>query len=316
MSAKVENTAKARLIAEVAVLNLNERLVSVEFMERGSTSEVFLVKSGTSDYVLKIAKPHPGKTTSYSSDFAIRQALGEAGLPVAKPISTDHSIPSGIDGKWSLDSYCQGAHPERGSIPSTISKQLGDLLRGLHDLPAKGFGSLENTHLYFQGHCDSPIEGLLSRFESPWPFSEKPLNLHPSVRADPTLLVRLSAMEAKLASFPNGGASVVVHSDLHEAQMLVDGEKLVALLDFNEAMVGRSEWDLGSYYYFHGRDCLCDLLEGYTEDLSARSKLARDALYGAILIALHHGNRGEILGKPQRIAASVQFLDHCLQHTC
>ncbi len=95
--------------------------------------------------------------------------------------------------------------------------------------------------------------------------------------------------------------------------MLVNNSKLVALLDFNEAMVGRAEWDLGSYYYFHGRECLCDLLEGYTEDLNARSKLANEALYGAILIALHHGNRGEILGKPHRITASVQFLANNLQ---
>lgn len=313
MTINVEIANSAKLIAEAAVLSLNEQLISIEYIDGGSTSKVFRVNSIESEYVLKIAKPSSGKTASYLSDYAIRKALSESGLPVAKPVFTDHLLSTGINGKWALDRYCLGSHPERGSIPSTISKQLGELLSALHRLSADGFGSLENTDLYFQGECDTPIEGLLSRFESPWPFSEKPLNCHPSVCADPALLERLSSIKEKLKCFPCGGARVIVHTDLHEAQILVSGDKLVALLDFNEAMIGRPEWDLGSYYYFHGRSCLADLLEGYTKDSSERSRLASEALIGATLIALHHGNRGEMLEKPHRIAASVRFLAKNLQ---
>jgi len=41
-------------------------------------------------------------------------------------------------------------------------------------------------------------------------------------------------------------------------------------------------------------------------DLTAGAGLA------AILIALHHGNRGKVLGRPHRIEASVRFLEEIL----
>jgi hypothetical protein len=160
----------------------------------------------------------------------------------------------------------------------------------------------------FRGLCDNPIDGLLSRFESPWPFSETPLQSHPSVLNMPSLYPKLISIENELREFAESPDTVVVHSDLHEAQLLVTNDRLIALLDFNETMSGRAEWDFGSYYYFHGKECLNHLLEGYIDDTSARQKYAEQALYGAILIALHHGNRGVILNKPHRILASVRFL--------
>jgi aminoglycoside phosphotransferase (APT) family kinase protein len=115
-------------------------------------------------------------------------------------------------------------------------------------------------------------------------------------------------MQPRLLEFLADRNGVVVHSDLHERQLLTDGATLAAVLDFNDAVVGRLEWDFGSYLYFHGQDCLSDLLDGYTDDVSQKSRFADNALLAGILIALHHGNRGVLLGIPDRIQASAKFL--------
>jgi len=303
-----EHLTTAIVTAKAVIQNLNEKFVSAQLLDVGSTSEVVLVKTEQASYVLRKAKPRPGKSIAYLSDAGIRRTLIEYGCPVAQPIATNQSISINVEGRWSLDSFCLGEHPVRGSIPSTISRQLGALLNVLHRLPVAGYGKLNNTDKRFCGQFNNPTDGLLSRFESPWPFSNNPIEQHPSVCDNPSLVTKLKSIENELVRFPGGGTPVLVHSDLHEAQLLVKNQKLNALLDFNEAMVGRLEWDLGSYYYFHGKACLQDLLEGYTDDITARSQYFRDALPGAILIALHHGNRGVVLRKPHRIEACARFL--------
>ncbi len=308
MNTDTKQSKHIRLIADIAIHQLDESIVSVEHLATGSTSKVFGVTTSASKYVLKVEKPGRRKCTSYRSDFAIRRALDDANLPVAEPIATGRDEQT----DWALDRYCAGGHPARGAIPPAVSRQLGELLKALHAMPASGFGRVENTEHYLKGRFDSPINGLLSRFESPWPFSDEPLDRHPCIRAAPSLLQRLSSLETTLTTFAYGGAPVVVHSDLHEAQLQINDHTLTAVFDFNEAMVGRPEWDLASFYYFHGLACLQDLLDGYADDSDARRQLAATALHGGILIALHHGNRGKVLGKPHRIAAALRFLTHNL----
>lgn len=117
-----------------------------------------------------------------------------------------------IDCIWALDRYCEGTHPERGNIPATVSRQLGVLLRGLHNLPAIRFGQLENNHSMFRGLCDNPIDGLLSRFEWPWPFSEKSLQSHPSVLSMPTLYPKFISIEKELRSYADNRDTEVVNA--------------------------------------------------------------------------------------------------------
>jgi hypothetical protein len=185
---------------------------------------------------------------------------------------------------------------------------------------------------------------MLTRFEQPWPFTKNELANHPSVKAKPSLYEKLLAQESRLRSFVSEGTPVVTHSDLHEGQILVDNGRLNALLDFNDAGVARCEWDFGSYLYFHGESALSDLVDGYTSEgvvsnsagsnstgsnstgsnstgsnstgskstrseIAAKAKLLDRAKQAATLIALHHGNRGVVLKRPHRIAASVRFLE-------
>ncbi|NND90562.1 MAG: phosphotransferase [Granulosicoccus sp.] len=178
----------------------------------------------------------------------------------------------------------------------------------MHDIPVSGYGRLENSTDKLTGSAQSAEVGLQMRYEAPWPFTFESLDDHPTVRALPSLKPKIHRMESDLLSFEQGSKPAINHSDLHEGQLLVSADSLTALLDFNDAFVGRREWDLGSYLYFHGSKCLGDLLDGYCRSTDDRSSLTDQAALASVLIALHHGNRGAILGRPHRIEASVKYL--------
>ncbi len=299
---------KARSIALQATRDRGEILSDIFFLDSGSTSNAFLLTTECGDYVLRIANPRGGKSATYEADFAMRKAMSEAGLPVARPIATNQTVGFSTTAIWVLDEYIKGEHTGRGDVPPAVSRQVGELLRFLHDLTASRFGRLETVSNEFVGATDNPIEGMLMRFEQPWPFTHIRLEEHPAVQAIPALRVKLAALRDPLRTFVLESDPVVTHSDLHEGQLLINGDKLTGLLDFNDACLARREWDFGSYLYFHGEDCLSALLDGYTESSREKQYCWEQAKYAAILTALHHGNRGVVLDRPHRIAASAQFL--------
>jgi len=301
-----------KAIAIRVIEEFGEKYISTRFLDSGSTSSAFKVSSDRADYILKVSTPQCGKTASYESDFCLRSSIWNEDLPLAKPIATNTSLEIDIKAIWALDEFQTGSNPLRGKISTAVSYRLGELLRVIHNIPVSGHGRLENTRLKLRGVADTPETGLLTRFESPWPFSPKPLAHHPSVQEQPRLLEKLKPLESVLLDFIHDGSPTLVHSDLHEGQLLESNGKLTTLLDFNEAMVGRREWDLGSYLYFHGAQCFTDLLDGYSPNGDERSEIEDKATYASLLIALHHGNRGVILNRPHRIKASIHFLERVL----
>ena len=300
---------KARSIALQATQDRGEKLSSIAFLDSGSTSNVFKLTTDIGNYVLRIASPRGGKSVAYEADFAMRKAMSDAGLPVAQPVATNTTVRFPTTDVWVLDEYIEGEHASRGDVPPAVSKQVGKLLRFLHGLKASRFGRLETVPDEFVGATDNPIEGMLMRFEQPWPFTQFKLEEHPAVQAIPALGGKLAPLEDHLKAFVLDSDPVVTHSDLHEGQMLINNDKLTGLLDFNDACLARREWDFGSYLYFHGEAGLSALFEGYTESLREKENYWEQAKYAAILIALHHGNRGVVLRRPHRIAASVRFLE-------
>lgn len=297
----------------IAILKeLGEKHQSTSFLESGSTSAAYKVHSSHSVYILRIANPNEGKKASYESDFQLRNLLFGEGLPVAKPIATNESFNFAKQEVWAFDEYRAGNHPTRGKVTPLVSKQLGSMLQVMHQLPVSAFGRLENSRDAFVGVKKTPESGLLTRFESPWPFTTETLANHPAVLLQPSLNKPLQRLRSELTVFVRESKPSIIHTDLHEGQFLVVDDGLSALLDFNEMVAGRPDWDLGSYLYFHGTECLSDLLDGYCGNSSEKADLTASACLAAILIALHHGNRGKVLGRPHRIAASVHFLEETL----
>ena len=302
-----------RTLAAKIVAELGYGMRSIEALESGATSRVFRLSSSAGEYVLRIANPNTGKQAKYECDYAIRKALHAKQHRIAAPIAThrDIRIPGGSI-VWALDAYVAGASPPRGAVPAPVSQQIGKILRDLHALASTGYGPLENRRDQFSGLQDNAPDGLLRRFEQPWPLGPLALEHHPAVRQIRALEKPLRALKAELLRFSTNGARAVIHADLHEQQVLASGSELTALIDFNEALVARPEFDFGSYLYFHGEQCLADLLDGYGVTSGQQNPVRLDARLAAILIALHHGNRSVILQRPQRLAKVVAFLQEQL----
>ncbi|MEM7363932.1 MAG: aminoglycoside phosphotransferase family protein [Pseudomonadota bacterium] len=296
------------LLARFALKEMQDSVTSIEFIEDGSTSSAYRIRGEASDYVLRVPAIDGRKRATYESDFAIRQALAHDTDHVAGPLLTNEVVNDQRFGPWALDTFCRGTNPDRGKLPSKVARQLGALLRALHSLPVSGFGSLTNTRSELRGRFESRATGVLSRFESPWPFSNGPLAEHPCTQSNKRLVGELLALESDLREFVEQGEPSIVHSDLHEKQFLMDNDELVAVLDFNEAVALRSQWDLGSVLYFHGSECLEEVLHGYAPGAENDSSLIGSTRLAAILIALHHGNRGAILARPHRIESATAFL--------
>ena len=265
---------------------------------------------GGGDVVVRIAAPNPGKSARYESDLLIRRLLGESTPLVAEPVAThrDRSVP-GVDRAWAVDAYRAGTGPVRGRVPAAVSRGLGAVLAALHRLPVRGRGLIADSREALRGSCADPVAGLSSRFELPRPASGDALLEHPAVRAHPPIGAALLAIGPELEALVHDDRTPAVnHADLHEGQLLTSRGRLVALLDFGDALAAPPEWDLGSYLYFHGPGCLADLLSGYGTVRAARPALLRRAELASVLIALHHGNRAVRLGRPARLEASVAHL--------
>jgi len=308
MTVNERNAFDVEALSKRIAVELGETYLSSRYQESGSTCAVYKLRTNRSDYALRVATPNNGKEASFESDFRIRKLLWNKKLPVAKPIATHQSFHNPSDKPWALDEWKMGTHPVRGAVFDVVSEQLGRLLRAMHELNASGFGQLKNSGSDFIGVEKTAEAGLLTRYESPWPFSRAPISAHPAIQAKPELLPKILPMKDALVQFVRESHPVLVHTDLHEGQFLIQNNALTALLDFNDVVVGRREWDLGSYWYFHGKACFLTLLEAYSQNINERRMLLDGAMLASVLIALHHGNRGVVLNKPHRIKACYRFL--------
>ncbi len=294
-------------VASYALATIDEDLVSLELIETGSTSSAFMAMGASGTYALRVPTPTARKSANYDIDYFVRAELSRVSDRIAKPLHTNLTANANEFGEWALDEFCAGKSPERAKIPREIACQLGVVLRHLHSLDVEGYGLISKSGPVLRGSSNTKKSGILSRFESPWPLGEDTLTAVPAVLLKPPLRDALIEIQNDLGAFLDGGDCAVIHSDLHEKQLLVHDNQLIALLDFNEVVALRPEWDLGSVLYFHGETCLEHVLEGYAPEAN-RSVLADAARLAAILIALHHGNRGVILGRQHRIEASTKFL--------
>lgn len=265
-------------------------------------STVYRLVTQDGSFALRLAEAGEGGPR-FELDAGVRERLG-AGSPQILKTSSSHKV-AGVP-FWSLDAWCDGKQPERGNIPAPVSRMLGELLLRLHALPCKGYGRLKDNRDELTGEADTLQAGLESRFQEPFIF-DSDWREHPVARAAPALLSQLSGREPEVRALLDSAAAPdaprsVLHSDLHEGQILIHEGKLAALLDFGDATAGPPALDLASFAYFHGVDALGDLLAGYGDTPELRHHID---LY-TLLIALHHISHAYILERPSRRSFAVQ----------
>jgi len=168
-------------------------------------------------------------------------------------------VPMPVAGDWEADGHDGPAYSLTGFVPGTptSNERLAGLvgpvaafLRQLHALPAAG----------------EVRAALLDRFgPGVWPVGGRSLYEHPALVGRPALRLRIEPYAADVRAAIDGRPVVLVHSDLHEENILSDGDH-VAFIDFGETFVGAAAWEFASIAYFTSWELADAILVRYLAD--------------------------------------------------
>ena len=86
-----------------------------------------------------------------------------------------------------------------------------------------------------------------------WPFDGSGLDAHPALHDRPDLVKELYHQAKRIEAAAVDGPRAIVHADLHEENILDDGQHLT-FIDFGEAFIGARDWEQATIAYFMGWD--------------------------------------------------------------
>ncbi len=244
----------------------------VEFYATGRSSQAWRGTRSDTDSVIRVPIPNSGRLMSYRSEALITRLLTDAGHRV----SPWDLVPVD-DIECSIGPFLPGTPVEDDRTwPKPFVAGVAAILRELHQLPATGWGPLQNRADRLHGTSLSATAGIVERwFHAPiWPFDHSTLDTHPLATLDPELLPTLAELGNAIidaASEPYG----VLHSDLHRQHLLRDGDQLAGVLDFGDAFVGSTAWDFALLHWYHGPRNTRHVADAYRadNDLTTRGAL-------------------------------------------
>jgi len=218
----------------------------------GLASEAWLVRGDGPALVLRIASDPSDPPGTYRTEHALMARLASLGARVPAPVAGNWQLEDWSLAPFSLTSFVPGV-PLRPDAHGWAAEPIAGFLRRLHAIPTTGFGPLVVRSGGFSGRLADPEAGLLAAFEgySLWPFGGARLADHPGLRDRPGLVADIAGQADPIRSAALAGPAVIVHSDLHEENILQDGDRL-AFIDFGEAFVAAAEWDFAAIAYFGG----------------------------------------------------------------
>jgi len=212
-------------------------------------------------------------------------------------------------GEWALDEFIEGHHLPRGMLGAEAARDLGRTLRVLHRIPVRGYGSPIVTESgALEGQSGDVLSGIDARFDAPLSAERKELRAHPLIAAAPEMEDHLARVIRRIRRELEDQRVAICHTDLHERQLVIQGTRLAALLDFGEAAIGDPRWDLGSVFYFQGLRILEAAVRGYTRRNEERRDLIAGARLFSVAIAMHHASRSRLPGKEHRLAYALAYV--------
>jgi aminoglycoside phosphotransferase (APT) family kinase protein len=237
--------------ARLAVARTTRRNAGVQLLASGRSSQAWRAVGTGHPCVVSVPISNSGRLISYRSEVAIGDLLAAAGHPVSR-----WDLEAVDDVECAIGTILEGSPVTYGSdwTPSFASS-VASVLRDLHHLPVTGWGPLANTADELSGTSESANDGIVDRWSHAvvWPFADIELTAHPLADLDPDLVGQIDPWRDAIvaaAAEPFG----LVHSDLHHQHLLHVGGELTGLLDFGDAFIGSTAWDVALIHWYYGAD--------------------------------------------------------------
>jgi Ser/Thr protein kinase RdoA (MazF antagonist) len=218
----------------------------------GFASDAWLVTAADGNRaVLRIANDRNLVAVTYPMEHALMARLVAVGAAVPHPLVGSWEVADWTGPAFSLTSWASGG-PMRPSSVRQAAPQLAAFLAALRTiLVPDGFGLLEIApDGALRGSCRDLSKGLVTWAGRPlWPLDGSRLADHPAIGPVPGLARRIGAWRKEVTEALLDGPTVVLHSDLHE-QNVLDDEGRLTFIDFGEALIGPLAWDLAAIAFF------------------------------------------------------------------
>lgn len=308
------NTNVAFTFATDVLALIGESPAKISFLAKGATCTVWLVQSACQkSYALRIIDQDDRVIDGASDQFIRHGVVALSGRVGAFVLSSETSQMPLQGKRWGLDAFIAGSHPERGALPDIVCRQLGETLAVLHQLPVRNFGQLSGVKNGVGiGRQTTALEAVKQRFENPLPETWQAGFNHPILTARPELagdiLARLATVTAAIAE----QRPVICHTDLHEKQLLCTKDGLAALIDFGGAAILDRHWDLGSVYYFHGKENFAELYQVYLNVTDTQENQTDLVASFSVAIAMHHASRSRLPGKHHRLNVALDHIERVI----
>ena len=247
-----DETVAREILAAVDGQGLVSPATILEAVGDGFASDAWLVR-GSDDVgaVLRVANDRGLVDVTYPMEHALMARLADGGAAVPHPIVGSWEVAGWTGPAFSLTSWAPGGPLVPTSIPGA-APAIGAFLAALRAVRvASGFGPLEvGPEGRLHGSRPDLVDGLVTWAERPfWPLDGSRLADHPAIGGIAGLAERMDAHRDAVIAALHVGPMVVLHSDLHDGNILDDDGRLT-FIDFGEALVGPLAWDLAATAFF------------------------------------------------------------------
>ena len=289
--------AEERIRDDLAA-QINEPVRAVRAIPEGHSGFTYWVELDGRRSVLRL--PPPGARIAGPADIPrqarIMAALHGQGLPVPAIVAT--SADPVVDGRpFVLMEAINGERVEQaidaGSNPLQLSASAVEVLRRFQTVPREKTG--------IGGEDPMPLEGEVARWR--WLMDRAPSELTGQAPRLAQLLVEQQ---------PQPGPPVLVHGDYHFGNMLFDGGRVAAVVDWEIAQLGQPLLDLCCISLSHvSADSVRDMYGADPDDYRwylALTSYKYAAIFGYNLMLHRRGKRPDP-SYEQRTDAILRFID-------
>jgi homoserine kinase type II len=200
-------------------------------IEAGTINSNFAIHAEGGRYFLRINEGKSEEAVRYEAELVA--ALAERGVPTPVPVeSASGQSLVAFEGKWvSLFPWVVGGHRKLGEVSASDAREVGIALASLHQAGLPLADSMPRAGIY-------TFDDIVGRYREFADSEDPELALAISEIATEIAWLRTHATEREQA--PVG----IIHGDLFRDNVMFDGPRLSALIDFEQASTGSLVYDL------------------------------------------------------------------------